>query len=109
MRWAVPFYKGNGRAKVTNKDRLAKSVKGDIDPEKVIESVILLGLGRLLDGRGPPERSRILAGRARRPPQAGRRSSSITLGCSKLFPGYPPELYYKPERPDVFPAARRSR
>ncbi len=82
--WAVPFYKGNGRAKV-------KNVGGK--PEKVIEQVILIGLDdSSMVGAPPPER--ILAGRL----EDLRRPESIMVDqtrLAKLFPGYPPDAYKK--------------
>jgi putative ABC transport system permease protein len=99
VRWAVPFYKANGRAKVTNKDPLAKTVKSDIDPEKVIESVILLGLDDSSLVGAPPS-SRILAGEL----ADLRRPESIFIDhtrLAKLFPGYPAD-YYKPEKAGYF-------
>src|SRR5258708_39339037 len=62
VEWAVPLYKGNARAKVTNKDPLARQVKTDMDPEKVIEQVILLGLDDSSMVGAPPV-ERILVGR----------------------------------------------
>jgi putative ABC transport system permease protein len=99
VRWAVPFYKGNARAKVTNKDPLARTVKTDMDPEKVIEQVILLGLddSSLV---GAPPRQRILAGNL----ADLRRPESIFVDhtrLAKLFPGYPPE-YYEPDKAGYF-------
>lgn len=114
VRWAVPFYKGNARAKVTNKDPLAKPTKKkgtepakskkdadqvDFDPEKVIESVILIGLddSSLV---GAPPRQRILAGQL----ADLRRPEAIFIDhtrLAKLFPGYPPE-YYKKEKAAYF-------
>jgi putative ABC transport system permease protein len=99
VRWAVPFYKGNARAKVTNKDPLAKSIPSDIDPEKVIESVILIGLD---DSSfvGAPPRNRIMAGTL----ADLRKPESIFIDhtrLAKLFPGYPP-AYYKPEKASYF-------
>jgi putative ABC transport system permease protein len=91
--WAVPFYKGNARAKVTNKDPMARTVKTDMDPEKVIEQVILLGLDdSSMVGAPPPER--ILVGRL----EDLRKPESIFVDhtrLNKLFPGYPPEYYLK--------------
>jgi putative ABC transport system permease protein len=93
VRWAVPFYKGNARAKVTNKDPLARTVKTEMDPEKVIEQVILLGLDdSSMVGAPPPER--ILVGRL----EDLRKPESIFVDhtrLAKLFPGYPPDYYRK--------------
>jgi putative ABC transport system permease protein len=99
VRWAVPFYKGNARAKVTNKDPLARTVKTEMDPEKVIEQVILLGLDdSSMVGAPPPER--ILFGRL----EDLRKPESIFVDhtrLNKLFPGYPPD-YYKKEKAGYF-------
>ena len=76
--WAVPFYKGNGRAKVNN-------IHGE--PGKVIESVILLGLDDSSMVGGPPE-ERILVGRLedlRKPDAVFVDHTRLT----KLFPGLP--------------------
>ena len=85
--WAVPFYKGNGRAKVSN-------IHGE--PKKVIESVILLGLDDSSMVGGPPE-ERILVGRLedlRKPDAVFVDHTRLT----KLFPGLPPQ-YYLPADP----------
>ena len=64
VRWAVPLYKGNARAKVN-------PVRAKADEPTVIEQVILLGLDdSSMVGAPPPER--ILVGQARGPPQARR-------------------------------------
>jgi putative ABC transport system permease protein len=84
--WAVPFYKGTGRAKVNN-------IHGE--PKKVIESVILLGLDDSSMVGGPPE-EKILVGRLedlRKPDAVFVDQTRLT----KLFPGLPPQYY---ERPD---------
>ncbi len=82
--WAVPFYKGNARAKINNVDG---------SPQKVIEQVILLGLDdSSMVGAPPPER--ILVGRL----QDLRKPESVMVDftrIAKLFPGYPPDAYKK--------------
>ena len=99
VHWAVPFYKGNARAKVSNKDPLAKAVKGEINPEKVIEQVILIGLDDA-SMVGAPSPERILVGEL----ADLRKPESIFIDhtrLAKLFPGYPPE-YYKKENAAYF-------
>jgi putative ABC transport system permease protein len=84
--WAVPFYKGTGRAKV-------KNIHGD--PEKVIESVILLGLDDASMVGGPPD-ERILVGKLedlRKPDAVFVDQTRLT----KLFPGLPPQYYMVPD------------
>lgn len=84
--WAVPFYKGTGRAKVNN-------VHGF--PQKVIESVILLGLDDSSMVGGPPD-ERILVGRLedlRKPDAVFVDQTRLT----KLFPGLPPQYYKVPD------------
>ncbi|WP_435010654.1 ABC transporter permease [Tundrisphaera lichenicola] len=100
--WAVPFYKGNARAKVSNTDPLVVGKprpEGAPDPSKVIEQVILLGLDDAsMVGAPPPER--ILFGRL----EDLRKPESIFVDhtrLAKLFPGYPPE-YYKKENAGYF-------
>jgi putative ABC transport system permease protein len=84
--WAVPFYKGNGRAKV-------KNVEGK--PQKVIESVILLGLDDASMVGGPPA-EKIFLGRL----QDLRKPDAIFVDITrlnKLFPGLPNHFYQKPD------------
>jgi putative ABC transport system permease protein len=84
--WAVPFYKGTGRAKVNN-------VLGE--PKKVIESVILLGLDDSSMVGGPPD-EKILVGRLedlRKPDAVFVDQTRLT----KLFPGLPPQYYQRPD------------
>lgn len=86
VRWAVPFYKGQARAKVDN-------VEGS--PRQVIEQVVLLGLDDTsMVGAPPPER--ILIGRL----EDLRRPDAIFVDhtrLSKLFPGLPAAAYAKAE------------
>ncbi len=84
--WAVPFYKGTGRAKVNN-------IHGK--PEKVIESVILLGLDDSSMVGGPPD-ERILVGRL----EDLRKPDAVFVDqtrLGKLFPGLPPQYYQLPD------------
>lgn len=82
--WAVPLYKGQGRAKINSYDRVGKK-------QEVIEQVILIGLDdSSMIGAPPP--SRILAGSR----QALRRPDAIIIDknrLAKLFPNQPPERY----------------
>ena len=86
VKWAVPFYKGQARAKVDNVDGT---------PRQVIEQVVLLGLDdSSMVGAPPPER--ILIGRL----EDLRRPDAIFVDhtrLSKLFPGLPAAAYAKAE------------
>jgi putative ABC transport system permease protein len=82
--WAVPLYKGQGRAKINSYDRDGKK-------QEVIEQVILLGLD---DSSmvGAPSREKMLAGSR----EALRRPDAIVIDrnrLAKLFPNQPPEVY----------------
>jgi len=82
--WAVPFYKGNARAKVNN-------IGGS--PRQVIEQVILLGLDDSSMVGAPPT-ERILIGRL----EDLRKPDAVFVDhtrLSKLFPGHPEEVYKK--------------
>jgi putative ABC transport system permease protein len=82
--WAVPFYKGNGRAKVSN-------VEGK--PKKVIESVILLGLDDSSMVGGP---RKILVGQL----SDLRKPDAVIVDQTrlpKLFPGLAKSYYEKPD------------
>src|SRR5262245_33462463 len=82
--WAVPLYKGQGRAKINSYDRLGKK-------QEVIEQAILIGLeDSSMVGAPPPER--ILSGSR----EALRRPDAILIDknrLAKLFPNQPPEVY----------------
>ena len=82
VRWAVPFFKGQARAKVDN-------VNGK--PRQVIEQVVLLGLDdSSMVGAPPP--NRILIGRL----EDLRRPDAIFVDHTrlpKLFPGLPKAAY----------------
>ena len=86
VRWAVPFFKGQARAKVNNTDGM---------PKQVIEQVVLLGLDdSSMVGAPPP--NRILVGRL----QDLRRPDAIFVDHTrlpKLFPGLPAVAYAKAE------------
>ena len=86
VKWAVPFFKGQARAKVDN-------VNGT--PRQVIEQVVLLGLDdSSMVGAPPP--SKILEGKL----EDLRRPDAIFVDhtrLSKLFPGLPAIAYTKGE------------
>ena len=86
VRWAVPFFKGQARAKVNNVDGM---------PKQVIEQVVLLGLDdSSMVGAPPP--NRILVGHLK----DLRRPDAIFVDHTrlpKLFPGLPPVAYSVPE------------
>ena len=86
VRWAVPFFKGQARAKVNNVDGM---------PKQVIEQVVLMGLDdSSMVGAPPP--NRILVGRL----EDLRRPDAIFVDHTrlpKLFPGLPPIAYSVPE------------
>jgi putative ABC transport system permease protein len=87
VKWAVPLYKGNGRAKLTLLDRAAAEKTNDRDAkvptQEVIEQVIMLGLDDSSMVGAPRE---IIVGKL----SDLRKPDSILVdrvGLRKLFPG----------------------
>ncbi len=82
VKWAVPLYKGNARAKIDN-------YKGS--PKQVIEQVVLLGLDDSSMVGAPPT-SRLLEGRL----EDLRKPDAVFIDNNrlpKLFPGLKPDAY----------------
>jgi putative ABC transport system permease protein len=93
VRWAVPLYKGNARAKIN-------STGTDGTPHEVIEQVILLGLDdSSMVGAPPPER--VLAGKL----TDLRKPDAVILDYTRLQKLFPGDVWWldkvKPGKPYV--------
>jgi putative ABC transport system permease protein len=110
VKWAVPLYKGNGRAKINSTQLVAGNPEAPVGSRlKVIEQVILLGLDDA-SMVGAPSTEKMLAGDL----TALRRPDAVIVDdnrLAKLYPGEPwglpktngkPVGELKPEEKDGF-------